>query len=147
MKRLLIMLCALSAFSACQKVDHNDDLGGFWQLTARTVQHGTSAPIETLATSGDRVFWTVQLNLLRTERFTDGVCFHSYFTHRGDSLFIGTSFQRPDDTPVSPSDTPAAQLLLQSLGVPRDGKLRITQLTAERLVLRHRDTTLTFRRY
>lgn len=140
--RLAIMpvfLILLSLFlCTCDKEDDNGRLGGMWQMKEwRSVPSG-----ELIAGKEERIFYSVQLDLMKFQRIgdTNPPYFLSRFTHRGDSLIIGTVYSRPKDSIVSIS-------MLAPYGVPADGRFHIDHLSSHTLILSADSVRLTFRKY
>ena len=60
MRKIIFLLLAMVAFTACQKEDENGDLGGFWKLL-QINEANADAPIDVTEESR---FWGIQLNLI-----------------------------------------------------------------------------------
>lgn len=135
--RLSIFLLCATALMSCDKVDDNGDLGGMWQLT----EWKNSADGSIVATKQDAIFYSVQLDLMKFSRNNDISNYHlARFSHRGDSLFIGKVYARPNDNEVSIAE-------LSKYGVPTLGAFAIEELSAKKMVLRSTQAVLRFRKY
>lgn len=135
--RLFVLFLPFVLFS-CDKEDDNGRLGGLWQMKEwKAVPSG-----EIKATKEDRIFYSVQLDLMKFQKIGDtgSDYFLSRFSHKGDSLIIGTVYSRPKDSIVSVS-------LLAPYGVPADGRFHIDHLSDHTLVLSSDSALLTFRKY
>lgn len=135
--KLSILLLYATALVSCDKVDDNGDLGGMWQLTEW--KNSTDGSI--VATKQDAIFYSVQLDLMKFSRNNDISNYHlARFSHKGDSLFVGEVYARPNDNQVSIAE-------LGKYGVPASGAFAIEELSAKNMVLRSKEAVLRFRKY
>lgn len=135
--RLFVLIIPFLLFS-CDKQDDNGRLGGLWQMKEwKSLPSG-----QVVAGKEDRIFYSVQLDLMKFQKIgdTEASYFLSRFSHRGDSLIIGTVYSRPNDSIVSVS-------MLAPYGVPKDGRFHIDHLSDHSLVLSSDSARLTFRKY
>ena len=140
MKRnILISILMVLALSACEnKRDHNGDLGGMWQMTEWRNPAGT-----TIATKEDRIFYSVQLELIEFRDYNDGTWgdyYLAYFCQTPDSLIVYRPVNYAKDSLVRLND-------LQRYGVPADGRFHIDALTDDKMVLSSTEGTINFRKY
>ena len=129
----------VSLVISCDKMDENDKLDGFWQMTS-WVEKETG---DTVATRYDsKIFYTIQLELLRMQDLTtpSGPMYQSYFHYTKDSLFIERTFVRPFDEEM-PLDS------LAQFGSTPDGRFGIDLLTRSQMVLSNSMNILSFRKY
>ena len=108
---------------ACQKADHNGDLGGFWQLL-QLEQNGN-----TINKKEDKIFWRIQLNLIQIAGR------YGRFQHTGDSLFIQMI------------DTGKEELVKQGLDNATNERFAVEILNNKSMRLRSKDAGLTFRKF
>lgn len=129
MRKIIFLLLAMVAFTACQKEDENGDLGGFWKLL-QINEANADAPIDVTEESR---FWGIQLNLLEI-RITKHDTHYSRFQHVGDSLFIQTI---DDDTD------------LRAYGIYNNSNERfgVLHLSSKSMILRSKYAKLTFRKF
>ena len=88
MKKPLIFIALLApALVACNKVSHNGDLDGRWQVT-RMVYHSTGEEID----GPIRLYWDFNLALMDISDMRPGKSFFTYgrFDHTGQHLRIST---------------------------------------------------------
>lgn len=109
--------------TACQKADHNGDLGGFWQLLE--IERNDTA----LSAKEDKIFWSIQLDLIQIAGR------YGRFQHRGDSLFIQMI------------DTKKNELVKQGLDNATDERFAVELLNKKSMRLRSKGTRLTFRKF
>ena len=109
--------------TACQKADHNGDLGGFWQLLE--IERNSS----TQATKEDKIFWRIQLDLIQISGR------YGRFQHRGDSLFIQMI------------DTKENELVREGIDNATDERFAVELLNRKAMRLRSKETRLTFRKF
>ncbi len=135
MKNIIYALFVLIALMACHHSD-NGDLDGMWQLTGRVELPSG----EQTADKRSRIYWHVQMNLMKLEDKNLDTFYLAHFRHTADSLLI-------EDVHQSPFDSIVPLTKLAHYGVEPDGKFRIETLDAERMVLRNEKRILTFRKY
>ncbi len=135
MKHLISTLIVLISLAACHHSD-NGDLDGMWQLTSRVELPSG----EQTADKHSRIYWYVQMDLMKLEDKNLDTFHLAHFRHTADSLKIEKVYQSPFDSIV-----PIKKLA--HYGVEPDGKFRIETLDADRLVLRNEKRILTFRKY
>lgn len=135
---IFVIFVALIACACENKRDTNGDLGGFWQL-----MQWRNPKDSLIATDESKIFYSVQLTLLKLHRLSDGYSnyYLSYFNHKNDSLIIYRPVRFVNDSIVSITD-------LAKYGVPSDGRFHIDVLTEESLQLSSEETgVLVFRKY
>lgn len=124
MKRLIYILLVTALFVACQKADHNGDLGGNWKLLK----------IEDTAT-GDIInkryedrFWAIQLNLIKIGQGK------GRFQHVGDSLYIQMIYKtdKPEEYGLYNQD---------------NARYGIEHLSRKRMILSSEDIRLEFTKF
>lgn len=140
MKKIPIIILLILSFSLsfvrCDKVDDNGDFGGMWQMTEwKRISDG-----EILANKYSRIYWSVQLNLMKFGVNHSSGVYLARFKRTADSLFIGTIYLPPKDDIVDYS-------ALASFGVPDDGKFAVEKLSYSELVLSSKEAILTFRKF
>ena len=123
MRRFIIIATMIVLVTACQKADHNGDLGGFWQLLE--IERNDTA----LNAKEDKIFWSIQLNLIQISGR------YGRFQHRGDSLFIQMI------------DTKKNELVKQGLDNATDERFAVELLNRKAMRLRSKETRLTFRKF
>lgn len=129
MRKIIFLLLATVAFTACQKEDENGDLGGFWKLLEIN-EENTYTSIDVTEESR---FWGIQLNLLEI-RIAKNNKHYCRFQHVGDSLFIQTI---DDDTD------------LRAYGIYNNSNERfgVLHLSSKSMILRSKYAKLTFRKF
>ena len=123
MRRFIIIATMIVLVTACQKADHNGDLGGFWQLLE--IERNDTA----LSAKEDKIFWSIQLDLIQIAGR------YGRFQHRGDSLFIQMI------------DTKKNELVKQGLDNATDERFAVELLNKKSMRLRSKGTRLTFRKF
>ncbi len=131
MRKLIYILLATAMIAACQKADHNGDLGGNWKL----LKIEDFAKNETISTKEIKRFWAIQLNMIATS--TEEDLNHGgkgRFQHVGDSLFV-QMIQVPKNA--------------ESLGLynPKDERFEIILLNNKKMILRSEFALLEFRKF
>lgn len=138
-KYIVCLILSIVMLSACDnKRDNNGDFGGYWQM----VEWRDSFD-EVVATKEDRIFYSVQLNLMKFHKITDNYYdyYLSYFNRTKDSLIVYRPVKFTNDSIVSLSD-------LARYGVPSDGRFHIDVLNEEHMQLSSPETgVLFFRKY
>ena len=130
-----LMLLAVG-FTSCEKMDHNGNLGGNWQLMAwERLSDGAL-----IATNADSIYYTFQGKLMKTQRASQSDFFLATFRTTADSLVMLNIYASPYDSLVSPE-------ALSAYGVSPNGRFHFDCLTSSRLVLSTETTRLTFRKY
>ena len=109
--------------TACQKADHNGDLGGFWQLLE--IERNDTA----LSAKEDKIFWSIQLDLIQISGR------YGRFQHRGDSLFIQMI------------DTKENELVREGIDNAIDERFAVELLNRKSMRLRSKGARLTFRKF
>lgn len=138
MRKLLLFSLAIVLFSCESKQDRNGNLGGYWQM-----EEWRNTSDSVIATKEDRIFYSVQLSLMKFHKLTDmhHDYYLSYFNHASDSLIVYRPVKYINDSLVSLSE-------LSRYGVPSDGRFHVDVLTNEHLQLSSSETgTLKFRKY
>ena len=123
LKKIATITTIFAMTIACQKADHNGDLGGFWQLL-EIERNNTS-----LNAKEDKIFWSIQLNLIQIAGR------YGRFQHTGDSLFIQMI------------DTGKEELVKQGLDNATDERFAVELLNKKSMQLRSKDARLTFRKF
>lgn len=143
MKKILyfiVLLLFTSVIASCNKRDCNGDLDGMWQLVEWTDPEGT-----VVATKDDMMFYSFQLQMMNFKKLTSvGLNYNSSFKRTDDDIqvydpimYIGGGHDQIMDMSV-----------LEPVGIPADGILRIEGLTSQDLVLSSPSKgTLKFRKY
>lgn len=127
MNKLRIIATITTIFAmtiACQKADHNGDLGGFWQLL-QLEQNGN-----TINKKEDKIFWRIQLNLIQISGS------YGRFEHTGDSLFIRM---------IDVNNEKA--LVEYGLNNAKEERFAVEILNNKSMRLRSKDARLTFRKF
>lgn len=139
MKRLFFYLSsiAVAGLVSCGDVPDNGDLDGMWHL--RTVENLTDNTVEDV--KADRIYYSVQERLITLRRTGYTQCI-GRFTHTGDSLFLYdfVIYQREDEAATLEDLTPFKFDTLS----PRYG---VEKLDGEKMVLRTKETELTFKKF
>lgn len=139
MKKIyLLLFLGILLFCSCESKRDTSDLAGFWQMMAWEGPDG-----EVQATKYDKIFYSVQLNVLKLHRLKDGYdnYYLTYYNHKGDSLIIYHPVKFVNDSIVSLKD-------LAKYGVPENGRFHVDVLNDETLKLSSPETgTLSFRKY
>ena len=123
MRRFIVIATMIVLVTACQKADHNGDLGGFWQLLE--IERNSS----TQATKEDKIFWRIQLDLIQISGR------YGRFQHRGDSLFIQMI------------DTKDNELVREGIDNASDERFAVELLNRKAMRLRSKGARLTFRKF
>lgn len=123
MRRFIVIATMIVLVTACQKADHNGELGGFWQLLE--IERNSS----TQATKEDKIFWRIQLDLIQISGR------YGRFQHRGDSLFIQMI------------DTKENELVREGIDNATDERFAVELLNRKAMRLRSKETRLTFRKF
>ena len=123
MRRFIVIATMIVLVTACQKADHNGDLGGFWQLLE--IERNSS----TQATKEDKIFWRIQLDLIQISGR------YGRFLHRGDSLFIQMI------------DTKDNELVREGIDNATDERFAVELLNRKAMRLRSKGARLTFRKF
>ncbi len=86
-KYFLMLLVAMLSMTACNKMSHNGDLDGRWQIT-RMVYHSTGQEID----GPIRVYWDFNLDLMDIVDMRPGKSFFTYsrFDHNDGRLKVAT---------------------------------------------------------
>lgn len=138
-KYIACVILSVVMLSACDnKRDHNGDFGGYWQMVEWRDNYD-----EVVATKEDRIFYSVQLNLMKFQKITDNYYdyYLSYFNRTKDSLIVYRPVKFANDSLVSLSD-------LARYGVPSDGRFHVDVLNEEHMQLSSPETgVLVFRKY
>lgn len=118
------MLLFSALFAACQKADHNGDLGGNWKLLR--IDDNESG--ETVSKRMEDRFWAVQLNLIKIGNGK------GRFQHVGDSLFVQMIYKtyQPEEYGLYNQD---------------DARYGIGHLSKRKMILHHKEKTLTFMKF
>ena len=87
-----------------------------------------------------QLYYCFQLKLLKFQTLGQYDYYLSYFTQKGDSLFIGKTIYWPAEEERSLDE-------LASFGVPANGRFHIDVLNDDHLQLSSNEGTLSFRRY
>lgn len=143
MKKILyfiILLAFVAGITGCNKQDCNGDLDGMWQLVEWKDPKGA-----VIATGDDMIFYSVQLQMMNFKKLTPV------------ELNCNASFIRTDEgiqvyNPVKyiggGHDQIMEMSVLEPVGVPADGIMRIEGLSSQELVLSSPTKgTLNFRKY
>lgn len=143
MKRILYFIAILPfimGISSCEKKDCNGDLDGMWQLLEWKDPEGV-----VVATKEDMIFYSVQLQMMNFKKLTPV------------ELNYNSSFRRTDDgiqvyDPIKyiggGHDQIMEMSVLEPVGVPADGIMRMEGLSSQELVLNSPTRgTLKFRKY
>jgi len=135
----LIMFSLL--FSCESRHETNGDLAGMWQLTMWQDKESDTI----ISTKEQGIYYCFNLELIKIFKMQGrkavGENFYlAYFTHTGDSLFIGNIYKRPSDTLVTYAS-------VDTLGIPHNGKFHVDALSSDKLILSTPGSTLCFRKY
>lgn len=141
MKKLISFLFVLAvslSWTACEtKYDANGDLDGMWQM----LRWYDKSSAQVVADKNDGIYYCVQLKLMKFTRKGNSMNYYlAYFSHRKDSLTIGKIVHYPTDS-VCPMS------VLESFGVPADGRFHVDALTSDRMTLSTEAVELSFRKY
>ena len=123
MRRFIVIATMIVLVTACQKADHNGDLGGFWQLLE--IERNDTA----LSAKEDKIFWSIQLDLIQISGR------YGRFQHRGDSLFIQMI------------DTKENELVREGIDNATDERFAVELLNRKAMRLRSKGARLTFRKF
>lgn len=142
MKRLAysIVIFAITVMSSCDKIDHNGDLYGMWQLLEWRDASGN-----VVANKEDMIFYSFQLQMARFDKKTYPMLYMlSSMEHIRDRITI----YNPINYKGEGHDSIYSMSVLQRVGVPENGEMVIYNLSDKSLVLttESRDT-LIFRKY
>jgi len=135
MKKLLFCLIICPILAACDKMDDNGDLGGYWQLLTWEKQSDG----QVVADKTSHIFYCVSRELISMANTATGTTYLSTFHRTTDSLFLDATYSVPD--------TLREVTVLEPFGADETGRFRIVQLTGDRLVLSNTKNVLTFRKY
>ena len=133
---ILTIAIVLLTGSCDSKWDENGDLDGMWQMT----EWRDKATNNVVKTNADSLYYCFQLKLMKIQNTSKSPYYFSYFTHSGDELKVGKTYQYPDDKEVPLTD-------LSAYGVPTDGRFHIDVLNNKNMVLSSTTSTLSFRKY
>lgn len=143
MKQILyfiVLLLFTSGIASCNKRDCNGDLDGMWQLVEWKDPEGT-----VVATKEDMIFYSVQLQMMNFKKLTPAeLNYNSSFRKTDDGIqvydpirYIGGGHDQIMDMSV-----------LNPVGVPADGIMKIEGLTSQDLILSSQAKgVLKFRKY
>ncbi|MBR5476269.1 MAG: lipocalin-like domain-containing protein [Bacteroidaceae bacterium] len=123
MRRFIVIATMIVLVTACQKADHNGELGGFWQLLE--IERNDTA----LSAKEDKIFWSIQLDLIQISGR------YGRFQHMGDSLFIQMI------------DTKENELVREGIDNATDERFAVELLNRKAMRLRSKETRLTFRKF
>lgn len=135
---LFLLISFAMSWTACDtKYDVNGDLDGMWQML-RWYDKQTA---EVVADKQDGIYYCVQLKLMKfMKKGSPSNYYLAYFTYSKDSLVLGKIVHYPTDSVCQPD-------ILESFGVPSDGRFHVDALSSERMVLSTDNVELTFRKY
>ena len=137
---LLAVACVGLVMASCDKKDCNGDLDGMWQLTLWTSPQG-----DTIATKDSMIFYSVQLKMMNFKKnMSPMLNINSSFEKYSEAIrvFDPIVYQNNGHDSIYPMS------VLQSMGVPEDGVMRIESLTSGKLILSSAtEGTLRFRKY
>ncbi len=143
MKQILyfiVLLLFTSGIASCNKRDCNGDLDGMWQLVEWKDPDGA-----VVATKEDMIFYSVQLQMMNFKKLTPAeLNYNSSFRKTDDGIqvydpirYIGGGHDQIMDMSV-----------LNPVGVPADGIMKIEGLTSQDLILSSQAKgVLKFRKY
>ena len=135
MRRFIIIATMIVLVTACQKADHNGDLGGFWQLLE--IERNDTA----LRAKEDKIFWSIQLDMLATTSEDDNSYNYNYggkgrFQHVGNMLSVQII-----------TKSPSSDLRKVGLYTPDDERFEVLLLNKDKMVLRSEHVLLEFRKF
>ena len=133
----IILICAVICnIWACENWRETaGDIAGMWQMTEWRDSDNQVKPLDK-----GQFYYCFQLKLLKFQTLGQYDYYLSYFTQKGDSLFIGSTIYWPAE-----EERPLSEL--QGFGVPANGKFHIEVLNDKHLVLSSPEGTISFRRY
>lgn len=143
------LLIALLIFCSCEDFrDHNGDFGGMWQLVEWKVQNDGQETATIKATNADGIYYSIHRNLIQFTHCLPGEPLHEGYSNRllgyieisGNLLTIKNVVYNYDDQFADSQKR-------NEYGIPDDGIYTILSISNEKLVLRHGNNTLTFRKY
>ena len=138
MKKLFI-ISIVFLLAACDKMPMNGNLDGMWQLMA--IQDNVTDGVSNVKNS--RLYYSFQLHLVE---LNNNEAF-AYFSHRNDSIVMyDWCYGNSDDNSVNVKMTDATALNKFGLYELRDS-FRVEVLTSEKMQLRSRKATLSFRKF
>lgn len=139
MKKIITILLScviLSSFFGCENWRETaGDIAGMWQMTEMR-----DAAEQVMPINEGELYFCFQLNLVKFQRKGHNDYYLSYFTHSGDSIFVGKTIYWPAE-----EERPLDELA--PFGVPADGGFHIDILNDDHLRLSSTKGTLLFRRY
>lgn len=134
MKKLFIISIVL-LLAACDKVPMNGNLDGMWQLMA--IQDNVTGGVSDVKTN--RLYYSFQLHLVELGNAE----FYAHFSHQNDSIVM---YDWCDGSAVNNKITDATALNKFGLYELRDS-FKVEVLTSEKMQLRSRKATLSFRKF
>jgi hypothetical protein len=134
MKKLFI-ISIIFMLAACDKLPMNGNLDGMWQLIA--IQDNTTSNISDVKSS--RLYYSFQLHLVQ---LNNGEAY-AHFSHRNDSIVMYDWFKGNLNNDKITDPTVLNKFGLYEL---RDS-FRVEVLTSEKMQLRSRKATLSFRKF
>ncbi len=134
MKKLFIM-SIIFMLAACDKLPMNGYLDGMWQLMA--IQDNTTNNVSDVKSS--RLYYSFQLHLVQ---LNNGEAY-AHFSHRNDSIVM---YDWCKGNVTNDKITDATALNKFGLYELRDS-FRVEVLTSEKMQLRSRKATLSFRKF
>jgi len=138
-KFYFIIILIAFIVTACDKVPMNGHLDGMWQLMA--IQDNTAGSVSDVKTN--RLYYSFQLHLVE---LNNNEAF-AHFSHRGDSIVMyDWCYGNSDGNSVNVKMTDAAALNKFGLYELRDS-FKVEVLTSEKMQLRSRKATLSFRKF
>ncbi|NLI35949.1 MAG: lipocalin family protein [Bacteroidales bacterium] len=134
MKKLFIISIVL-ILTACDKVPINGNLDGMWQLMA--IQDNVTSNVSNVKDS--RLYYSFQLHLVQ---LNNGEAY-AHFSHRNDSIVM---YDWCDGSPTNNKIIDTTVLNKFGLYDLRDS-FKVELLTHEKMQLRSRKVTLSFRKF
>ncbi|MBR1652214.1 MAG: lipocalin-like domain-containing protein [Alloprevotella sp.] len=144
-KFIYILLCAATLLTSCDKWPENGKLDGMWQLTSIATDGG-----EAVSTTGDGIFWKVQLDLIvihTTHAPLNGSTFDTSvtFEYQGDALNLTGLYIHEftgDELITDPASTALAWTGIYGTGA----SFHIARLDSKRMILENERVRLVFRK-
>lgn len=134
-KFYFVIISIVFILTACDKMPMNGHLDGMWQLMA--IQDNTTGNVSEVKTC--RLYYSFQLHLVQ---LNNGEAY-AHFSHRNDSIVM---YDWYDGSAVNNKITDATILNKFGLYELRDS-FKVEVLTSEKMQLRSRKTTLSFRKF
>lgn len=139
MKKFYFIISIVFILIACDKVPMNGNLDGMWQLM--TIEDNTTGSVSNV--KNNRLYYSFQLHLVE---LNNNEAF-AHFSHRGDSIIMyDWCYGNSEGNSVNVKMTDVIALNKFGLYELTDS-FKVKALTNEKMQLRSRKTTLSFRKF